>query len=296
MTARRPARAGDAVDGRSLSGDRRLVQGVLSASSSTPGAACRPTSSISCMIWGCCSAAVAGAHCAAGDLEHCAGPASGVVSALTRSRRSTRTSPWPGMRGQELRRRRLWVLRSSSPAQTSTGGLSANWMIAEPYKGDLRVTQTELCATYGNLVKLEEMASRSKRFYDALRGDRPYFGLDFVELGLIYEVDVDAVSLKVTIPDHTGLSDRSAGRWSGFKSSSARSKEDLGRVEFVFTPSWSPDLMSEDAKFALGFLSGPAQAALDVSCDNSSRAVATNSGGSTTSIASSSSAATSGNG
>ena len=82
----------------------------------------------------------------------------------------------------------------------------------------------------------------------------PELGLDFVELGLVYEVEVDGEEVYVTFtltspgcPIGPQVSDQM--------------KEYVGELEgvakvhpkMVFTPPWSPDRMSEDAKFALGY-------------------------------------------
>jgi metal-sulfur cluster biosynthetic enzyme len=82
----------------------------------------------------------------------------------------------------------------------------------------------------------------------------PELGLDFVELGLIYDVDVDEGRVTVTFtltspgcPIGPQVSDQI--------------REFVGEVEgvqevvpeMVFQPPWTPERMSEDAKFALGF-------------------------------------------
>ncbi len=82
----------------------------------------------------------------------------------------------------------------------------------------------------------------------------PELGLDFVELGLIYGVEVDAGSVHVTYTLTTpGCPNGPQG--------SEQIEEFVGELEGVesvestmtFTPPWTPDKMSEDAKFALGF-------------------------------------------
>jgi metal-sulfur cluster biosynthetic enzyme len=82
----------------------------------------------------------------------------------------------------------------------------------------------------------------------------PELGLDFVELGLIYGVEVSGADIKVTFtlttpgcpigPQVTEQIDEFVGELEG-----------VGSVEseMVFTPPWSPEKMSEDAKFALGY-------------------------------------------
>jgi len=82
----------------------------------------------------------------------------------------------------------------------------------------------------------------------------PELGLDFVELGLIYGVDVDASKVHVT------FTLTSPGCPIG-PQVSEQIEEFVGDLEGVdevtssmtFSPAWTPDKMSEDAKFALGF-------------------------------------------
>jgi metal-sulfur cluster biosynthetic enzyme len=82
----------------------------------------------------------------------------------------------------------------------------------------------------------------------------PELGLDFVELGLIYGVEVTQGAVKVTFtlttpgcpigPQVTEQIEEFVGELEG-----VRSVESV----MVFTPPWSPEKMSEDAKFALGY-------------------------------------------
>ncbi len=82
----------------------------------------------------------------------------------------------------------------------------------------------------------------------------PELGLDFVELGLIYGIEVDAGDVHVTYTLTT------PGCPIG-PQVSEQIEEFVGELEGVesvestmtFTPPWTPDKMSEDAKFALGF-------------------------------------------
>jgi metal-sulfur cluster biosynthetic enzyme len=82
----------------------------------------------------------------------------------------------------------------------------------------------------------------------------PELGLDFVELGLIYEVEIDDGEVFVT------FTLTSPGCPIG-PQVSEQIREYVGELDgvmkvhpkMVFTPPWSPELMSEDAKFALGY-------------------------------------------
>ena len=90
---------------------------------------------------------------------------------------------------------------------------------------------------------------------EALRGvEDPELGMDIVELGLFYDADIDGNDVKVT------YSLTSMGCPAG-----AMIQEDIERVvseipgvdsvssELTFEPPWTPDRMSDDAKFILGF-------------------------------------------
>ncbi len=99
------------------------------------------------------------------------------------------------------------------------------------------------------MVTIEEVHDALREVID------PELGLDFVELGLIYGVDIDeGGAIKVTYTLTTPgcpIGPQVEGQISEFVSEI----EGVTTVasELVFTPPWSPDLMSEDAKFALGF-------------------------------------------
>ena len=82
----------------------------------------------------------------------------------------------------------------------------------------------------------------------------PELGLDFVELGLVYGIEVDGGEVHVT------FTLTSPGCPIG-PQVSEQMKEYVGELEgvtevhahMVFNPPWTPDRMSEDAKFALGY-------------------------------------------
>jgi len=90
---------------------------------------------------------------------------------------------------------------------------------------------------------------------EALRQvEDPELGMDIVELGLFYDAEIEGQNVKVT------FSLTSMGCPAG-----PMIQEDIDRVlaeipgvgevrsELVFDPPWTPDRMSEDAKFILGF-------------------------------------------
>jgi metal-sulfur cluster biosynthetic enzyme len=90
---------------------------------------------------------------------------------------------------------------------------------------------------------------------DALRDViDPELGLDFVELGLIYDVEVEGGSVSVTFtltspgcpigPQVTEQIEEFVGELDGVEAVAST---------MVFSPPWTPERMSEDAKFALGF-------------------------------------------
>ena len=82
----------------------------------------------------------------------------------------------------------------------------------------------------------------------------PELGLDFVELGLIYGIEVDGPKVSVTYTLTTPacpIGPMVAQQIEEFVS-------ELDGVEsvessMIFTPPWTPEMMSEDAKFALGY-------------------------------------------
>lgn len=82
----------------------------------------------------------------------------------------------------------------------------------------------------------------------------PELGLDFPALGLVYDVEIAESDVYITFTLTT------PGCPIG-PQVTEQMKEFVGDVEgvekvhpkLVFDPPWSPEMMSEDAKFALGF-------------------------------------------
>ena len=82
----------------------------------------------------------------------------------------------------------------------------------------------------------------------------PELGLDFVELGLIYDIEVDGSEVNISFtltspgcpigPQVTDQIREFVGELDGVTAVNPT---------MTFNPPWTPDLMSEDAKFALGY-------------------------------------------
>ena len=82
----------------------------------------------------------------------------------------------------------------------------------------------------------------------------PELGLDFVELGLIYGIEIDGGHVHVTFtlttpacpigPQVTEQIEEFVSEIEGVESVEST---------MIFTPPWTPDKMSENAKFALGY-------------------------------------------
>jgi metal-sulfur cluster biosynthetic enzyme len=82
----------------------------------------------------------------------------------------------------------------------------------------------------------------------------PELGLDFVELGLVYDVAVEDGDVNITFtltspgcpigPQVTEQMEEFVGELEGVREVN---------TNMTFQPPWTPDMMSEDAKFALGY-------------------------------------------
>ena len=82
----------------------------------------------------------------------------------------------------------------------------------------------------------------------------PELGLDFVELGLVYDIAVEDsevfISFTLTSPG-CPIGPQVTEQMDEFVSELDGVSE--VHTKMTFTPAWTPELMSEDAKFALGF-------------------------------------------
>ena len=171
-----------------------------------------------------------------------------MTSAKPSSRRSTVRSCSTLSAREKALRRRLCDAAPSSPEQLNSESLLSNLTMGKPY------TRRPLA----KLRRMEEPTTeipRADQVTEALTNViDPELGLDFVELGLVYDVEVDGGSVTVTFTLTTPACPIGP-------QVSEQMQEFVGELDWVeevtpkmiFTPPWTPDRMSEDAKFALGF-------------------------------------------
>ena len=107
----------------------------------------------------------------------------------------------------------------------------------------------------GGLSRLSSMQVMKDDVIEALRGvEDPELGMDIVDLGLLYDVDVAGSKVKVT---HS-LTSMGCPAGPMIQEDIYRAASELPGVEDVeieltWDPPWTPDKMSDDAKFILGF-------------------------------------------
>jgi metal-sulfur cluster biosynthetic enzyme len=98
------------------------------------------------------------------------------------------------------------------------------------------------------------MPTREEVFEALHQVEDPELGMDIVELGLVYDVEVDGPKVKVT---HTltsmGCPAGPMIQESIHEAVAALPGVEQVEVELTFDPPWTPDRMSDDAKFILGF-------------------------------------------
>jgi len=82
----------------------------------------------------------------------------------------------------------------------------------------------------------------------------PELGMDIVDLGLLYDVAVEGPKVKI-LYSLTSMGCPAGPLIAGDIERTAREVEGVEDVELelTFDPPWTPDKMSEDAKFILGF-------------------------------------------
>lgn len=82
----------------------------------------------------------------------------------------------------------------------------------------------------------------------------PELGMDIVDLGLLYDVEVEDAKVKV-LYSLTSMGCPAGPLIAQDIDSAVRQVEGVDDVELelTFDPPWTPDKMSDDAKFILGF-------------------------------------------
>ena len=89
---------------------------------------------------------------------------------------------------------------------------------------------------------------------EALHGvEDPELGMDIVEIGLFYEAQIDGPASRSSTRSPRWVPGRpdDPGEHPRCRRGAARRRE--VEVELTFEPPWTPDRMSDDAKFILGF-------------------------------------------
>ncbi len=98
------------------------------------------------------------------------------------------------------------------------------------------------------------MASRDEVLEVLRQVEDPELGMDVVDLGLVYDVEVAESTAKITY-SLTSMGCPAGPLIAQDIDSAARQVEGIDEVELelTFDPPWTPDRMSDDAKFILGF-------------------------------------------
>src|SRR5512133_4059099 len=121
-----------------------------------------------------------------------------------------------------------------------------------------RATQTSVVSPsrYDDRMATEDTATVTQDdVYEALEEViDPELGLDFVSLGLVYDVEIEGPEAFITFTLTTPACPIGP-------QVSEQMREFVGQLQgiekvhpkMVFDPPWSPEMMSEDAKFALGY-------------------------------------------
>ena len=82
----------------------------------------------------------------------------------------------------------------------------------------------------------------------------PELGMDIVELGLFYDAEIEGENVKI-VHSLTSMGCPAGPLIAQDIDSAARQVEGIENVELelTFDPPWTPERMSDDAKFILGF-------------------------------------------
>src|SRR3954471_2126425 len=168
-------------------------------------------------------------------------------SGAPRGRRSRRASPSTRQTGDAV-----CVHWSCGPRPPRSSGSPAARRSERSRQANtypaVRTGSRQINSYTGGMVDEEDVIEALSNVID------PELGLDFVELGLVYGVEIDGGRVNVTFTLTT-------------PARPVRPQVSEQMIEFVgdvpgvtevvpnmvFTPPWTPEKMSEDAKFALGY-------------------------------------------
>jgi metal-sulfur cluster biosynthetic enzyme len=118
-----------------------------------------------------------------------------------------------------------------------------------------RAAAASASTTIHGMPDSQDTTAQKEQIVEALENViDPELGLDFVSLGLVYDIELEGADVHVT------FTLTSPGCPIG-PQVSEQIQEFVGELDGVervfpkmtFSPPWSPDRMSEDAKFALGY-------------------------------------------
>jgi metal-sulfur cluster biosynthetic enzyme len=99
------------------------------------------------------------------------------------------------------------------------------------------------------------MSLTKEDVFEALRVvEDPELGMDVVDLGLVYDVTVEGAAVSV-LYSLTSMGCPAGAQIEQDIRDAVGSMAGVEKVktELTYSPPWSPDLMSDDAKFVLGF-------------------------------------------
>jgi metal-sulfur cluster biosynthetic enzyme len=149
------------------------------------------------------------------------------------------------------RRRRPLVVRSSSPSIRRIASCASKLTMAVTVQLTAGFVQGPKCGgsyTRTTMIDQDDVLEALSNVID------PELGLDFVELGLVYGVEIDGGTVNVTFTLTTPacpIGPQVSEQMQEFVGELPGVEEVIPTM--VFTPAWTPEKMSEDAKFALGY-------------------------------------------
>src|SRR3954466_7279107 len=172
-------------------------------------------------------------------------------SAKRRPERSTITSRVALRAAAMRRRRRPLVVRSSSPSIRRIASCASKLTMLgklQRTRGYVQAGRRRYFYTPITMIDEDDVLEALSNVID------PELGLDFVELGLVYGVEIDGGTVNVTFTLTTPacpIGPQVSEQMQEFVGELPGVEEVIPTM--VFTPAWTPDKMSEDAKFALGY-------------------------------------------